>query len=108
MLNVRFDNQLITSSSKLDSDILIAIILSFSLIEWLFLYSSLESKNLNRYLNKFTLWSLIIQDINKLSKSSKIEEISKTHGIALEQNKAQFVDIELAKEKEAEEDFLEN
>ncbi len=30
-----------------------------------------------------TYWSLIIQDINKLSKSSKIEEISKTHEIAL-------------------------
>lgn len=47
---------------------------------------------------------MIIQDINKLSKSSKIEEISKMHEIALEKNKDQFVNVELAKEKEAEKD----
>ena len=54
-----------------------------------------------------TYWSLIVQDIKKLGKSSKNEEISKTQEVALkslEQANTKSIDADLAKENENQED----
>ena len=51
-----------------------------------------------------TYWSLIVQDIKKLGKAFKSEEMSKTQEVALEKANTPTIDADLAKENENKED----